>query len=193
MISPPSGVNLIALVSRLTTLAAILSASISKVPRSSASSTFRWRWRAWTNGDDLVGDAAEQRGQVDRGALERLAEVVGPHQGERVGDELGELPGARRRSARRAPAPARCGSGSSSRSSSLRPRTSVIGVLNSWLATSMNALLSWPASSSSWLARVSWSVGRLELGDQPLPLGQQLVLLGRLADDPLELDRRPTA
>ena len=69
----------------------------------------------------------------------------------------------------------------------------MIGVLNSWLATSMKALLSWPASASSWLARVSWSVGRLELGDQPLPLGEQLVLLGRLADDALELDRRPRA
>ncbi len=31
--------------------------------------------------------------------------------------------------------------------SSLRPRTSVIGVLNSWLATSMNAVFNWLASS----------------------------------------------
>ena len=63
----------------------------------------------------------------------------------------------------------------------------MIGVLNSWLATSMNALLSWPASASSALARVKLRVGRLELGDQALALGEQLVLVGRLADGPLQL------
>ncbi len=84
-------------------------------------------------------------------------------------------------------------SGLSRRSSSLRPRTSVIGVLNSWLATSMNALLSWPGLGELLVGPRELGVGRLELGDQPLPLGEQVVLLGRLADHALELDRRPRA
>ena len=67
----------------------------------------------------------------------------------------------------------------------------MIGVLNSWLATSMNAVLSWPARASSSLACSELGVGRLQLGDQPFPLGQQVVLLGGLADDPFELDGVP--
>ena len=49
-------------------------------------------------------------------------------------------------------------SGLESRKSSVRPSTKVIGVLNSWLATSMNAVLIWPARASSSLARTSSSL-----------------------------------
>ena len=69
----------------------------------------------------------------------------------------------------------------------------MIGVLNSWLATSMNAVLSWPARASSSLASHELGVGRLQLGDQPATLGQEVVLLDPLADDPFELDACPTA
>ena len=69
----------------------------------------------------------------------------------------------------------------------------MIGVLNSWLATSMNAPLRTFASASSWLAWVEPGVGVLELDDQPLPLGQELVLLGRLADQGLRARRGPRA
>ena len=67
----------------------------------------------------------------------------------------------------------------------------MIGVLNSWLATSMKAVLSWPARASSLVGLHQPGVGRLQLGDQPAALGQQLVLLDPLADDPLELDAVP--
>ena len=43
---------------------------------------------------DPAGDVAEQGGEVDGLGPEGLAEVVGPHQRQRPGDEPGELLGA---------------------------------------------------------------------------------------------------
>src|SRR6185437_14365886 len=42
---------------------------------------------------DLVRDASDQGREVDRGALQPLAEVVGTHHRQRVGDQLRQLPG----------------------------------------------------------------------------------------------------
>ena len=71
--------------------------------------------------------------------------------------------------------------------SSPNPRTSVIGVLNSWLATSMNAALELAGLGQLLVGLDQPGVGRLKFGDQPFAFGQQLVLLGRLADDAFEL------
>ena len=60
--------------------------------------------------------------------------------------------------------------------SSVRPRTTVTGVFSSWLATSMNFPLSRLASTSRALVSLSSR-------EQPLLLGDQVVLLDRLADD----------
>ena len=82
-------------------------------------------------------------------------------------------------------------SGLASLSNSVRPRTRVIGVLNSWLATSMKAVLSCPARANSSLARKSCPLAVWSCDDQPLPFGQQLILLGGLMNDSLELDGVP--
>ena len=170
---PPSGVNLIALVSKLTRTALILSASISKCAQILGQLGLKLEVAGVSKQADLVGCPMNQFPQIHRASLESLAKILGAKQREHVRDQPRQLlsaggdlaedlvflvgPRALQR-----------------RKSSVSPSTRVIGVLNSWLATSMNAVFNWPARASSSLARTNSRLADCSSATSRLPLRQQV-------------------
>ncbi len=181
---------MIALVSRLTRTAPILSASTSNVPRSLATRTWNsWR-RTLRNGRTWSTTRPISIVEIDRLTLERLAEILGAEQRQHAGDQPGELTPARRDLPQDllllvrpigVGEPQQLGQAQHQRD---RRVELVAGHLD-------KCRLELPGPRQLAVGLHQPGVGLLQLGDQPATLGQQVVLLDPLADDSLELGAVP--
>ena len=139
---------------------------------------------------DLIDDTPEQLDEIGRAALEGPAEVLGAEQRQHVGDQAGKLAAA---------------GGDLAEDILLVVGPVGIGQLEQLgqahdqrdrrvelVAGDLDERrLELAGLGQLFVGVHELGVGLLQLGDQPFPLGQEVILLGSLADDPLELDGIP--